>query len=796
MMKQDLGIVSRRLIRSVVLIAAVTGVSNAGIIVTRGHIVGGSATGTLVAIDSPFISNVTGTAGSFGGPAWATGGSIFAHQADQGFAAPQSPSGDGIREFDAGGTPWEPDGTPFSQARGYYIYPDGPSPGTTWTFNLAASGISIPDGTVIHGVYARFGSRNNDRARYEFTEGAASENLVLIQSTASAADLVLRWFDSDGNPRDSNFQRIFSSPITVTGGDGFQLRITDTNLGNAGHIDAIVIDTSLPKINQAPAISTLLPIDGKAGVVPWNPLEVTFDEPIILTGAGQVTITDLTDGSSTQVINLPDPRVTSPNGDDLLIKPASRLELGRQYSVKITADALVDQAAPGNAFPGILDDSTWNFTTRPMPDRLHNVLIVTVALADAQPVVTAERAADIVFHDPQNVDEAMRAASFQQIGLNLGDGSGKPPTVKLVYPETLAQAKTAGGSTNLKNRMATSLSALGYNLSMSNFRFILYIQPKGLGGNAEGWANLFSNTSVYKEAFWLKLAMHEMGHCLGGNHSQNNNPGCALGAASVDYEASKKVLFGWVDAFPGAVTDVNTNTSLSLVPLSRDPDVLPGLRVVRVPDPNGGTSTYVLSYRIDDGPYHALTSSSFSQKVFVAEDFGGSSTSHLAALGPGQEFNIGKLKVTCNRVAADGLSAAVTIGINTFGSWISGYGLAVADQDFGDDADGDGLPNGLEAFFGTNPNAAGTGLSEVSSSETSVSFRHPNSVTPLSNVSGSYEWSTDLAVWHRHGETSTGTTVSVTASPNVPAIGTTTVIYSLSGNTPSRLFLRVVAKAL
>lgn len=649
-------------------VIALTGIANAGIIVTRGHIVGGSATGTLVAIDTPYISNASAT-GTFGGPAWTTGGTTFAHQADQGFAAPSSPSGDGIREFDSGGIAWEPDGTPISEAKGYHIYPDGPSPGTTWTFNLATSGIDLPDGTIIHGVYARFGGRTRysltHKARYEFTEGAASGNVMVDQSDlGSAADLTLRWFDATGYPRDSAFQRIFSSPITVTGGNGFQLSVTDTT-GDAGHIDAIVLDTSLPKANEPPAISTLLPVDDKSSVVPWTSLEIAFDEPVAFTGTGTVTITDLTDGSSTRVINLPNAQVTSPNGDDLLINPSTRLEYGTNYSVQISADALVDLATVPNAFPGILNNTTWNFSTRAVPNQLHNVLIVTCALADEQPSATTTRTADVLFNDPLNVDEAMRVASYGQIGLNLGDSSGLPATVQLSYPETVAQLRSSIGSTGLKNRMASSLSALGYNLSQSNFRFILYIQPESMSSGAAGWANLGANTSVYLSPIYIKLAMHEMGHCLGGNHSNGSDLGCSLGGADVDYNASKKIHYGWLNAFPGTVLTLpaNTGTELSLVPLSRSPASMPGVRAVRVPNPNGGTSTYLVSYKINDGPYNTLQDSSYAQKVHVTEDTGGSATTHRATLGAGQEYIIGKLRVICNSVASDGLSSDVTIAV-------------------------------------------------------------------------------------------------------------------------------------
>jgi hypothetical protein len=52
---------------------------------------------------------------------------------------------------------------------------------------------------------------------------------------------------------------------------------------------------------------------------------------------------------------------------------------------------------------------------------------------------------------------------------------------------------------------------------------------------------------------------------------------------------------------------------------------------------------------------------------------------------------------------------------NTFANWISNlaFGLAVADQGFDLEPDGDRLGNRLEAWFGTHPGQSNTGLIEL-----------------------------------------------------------------------------------
>ena len=222
---------------------------HAGEIIDPDRVVSETVTDTLVVVDVPFVtSNPT-----FGGPIWTDA-------ADSGFITISGEDGgadDGIRDAMNGTSPWEPDGTPVAEAKGYFTFGNGPAPSVTWNFNLADSGIDLPDGAVINAIYATWLTRNVDGITYEYTEGAASGSIVRQQSGAAPAeDLILKWIDSDSTERTGNFEKIFTGPITVEGGDGFTLWGTD-NVANAAHIDAVVIDVSGAVSESAFAITEI-----------------------------------------------------------------------------------------------------------------------------------------------------------------------------------------------------------------------------------------------------------------------------------------------------------------------------------------------------------------------------------------------------------------------------------------------------------------------------------------------------------------------------------------------------------
>ncbi|MCF7676221.1 MAG: hypothetical protein K9N23_05155 [Akkermansiaceae bacterium] len=140
---------------------------------------------------------------------------------------------------------------------------------------------------------------------------------------------------------------------------------------------------------------------------------------------------------------------------------------------------------------------------------------------------------------------------------------------------------------------------------------------------------------------------------------------------------------------------------------------------------------------------------------------------------------------------------ALTIGIvsgggDTFGDWISGYTGLNGQTGFNDDADGDGIENGLENFFGTPPNAGNAGLIAGTLSGNTFTFTHPQNATPASDVSvPAYAWSTDLQTFHANGASADGITVNLEAVPNNPTTGTTTVTATVTGTVPSKLFVNV-----
>lgn len=127
-----------------------------------------------------------------------------------------------------------------------------------------------------------------------------------------------------------------------------------------------------------PAVASFNPADDASGVYPGiSSLFAVFNEDVMLTGEGTVTIRNL-DDTSEQVINLPNSSVVLDGARTLVIGLASNLAFGTNFAIRISADAVTDLS--GNLFPGIDDDTTWSFATA--EQNLNPPVIITRSPAD------------------------------------------------------------------------------------------------------------------------------------------------------------------------------------------------------------------------------------------------------------------------------------------------------------------------------------------------------------------------------------------------------------------------------
>ncbi|PXA03436.1 hypothetical protein DDZ13_12135 [Coraliomargarita sinensis] len=134
---------------------------------------------------------------------------------------------------------------------------------------------------------------------------------------------------------------------------------------------------------------------------------------------------------------------------------------------------------------------------------------------------------------------------------------------------------------------------------------------------------------------------------------------------------------------------------------------------------------------------------------------------------------------------------SVISGGDTLADWLASpeFGLDPADQDFGDDPDGDGHANGIENYFGTHPGEFSQGLVSGTVSGDSMTFTHPLSDSPAADISAVYRWSKDLDSFHVDGDSFDNTTV--TFSQGTPADGMVEVTAAITGDPLDKLFVDI-----
>jgi hypothetical protein len=125
-------------------------------------------------------------------------------------------------------------------------------------------------------------------------------------------------------------------------------------------------------------------------------------------------------------------------------------------------------------------------------------------------------------------------------------------------------------------------------------------------------------------------------------------------------------------------------------------------------------------------------------------------------------------------------------------SWISdpAYGIDPTLQGFTLDPDGDGLPNGLEAWLGSHPGQPSAGLTAIHTDGTSTTFSHSIHSNLPSDLTGSYEWSLGLIDWYA-GDGVQGPAGGPTVAISHFSEGNTTHVTATANPPTENLFLRL-----
>lgn len=198
--------------------------------ITADKVISGSITGKLSIIDTPSDPDINGSTTAPTGSDWPT-------DADDGWEFVVL---DGGRNNNRYNNNWEPDGSVYAtnNSEETNFWADGTF---RWTFDL-------PDGTVIHKVYASWnGQGNQPGGEYTYDEETTG-SVSKVHTSHSTNNIVLRWTDSLSNTHDVNFETLFSTDIVVSGGNGFAITLEASDAFSAyiAVSDAILVDYTLP----------------------------------------------------------------------------------------------------------------------------------------------------------------------------------------------------------------------------------------------------------------------------------------------------------------------------------------------------------------------------------------------------------------------------------------------------------------------------------------------------------------------------------------------------------------------
>ena len=632
------------------------------------------------------------------------------------------------------------------------------------------------------------------------------------------------------------------SGVLATGVEFIRFTANSVNAGaNAGafvfrEIDVFGVPTLLD--TTPPTLVTLNPTDNATAVVGGANLVATFSENIA-PGTGNITIKNL-DTSSLTVIPVGDTQI-SITGAVLTINPTSNLASSSNYAIRIDVAAITDLAA--NSFAGISDDTTWKFTTG-IPDVTPPTLVTLNPAANATSVPVASNlvatfsenialgSGNITIKNLSNSTQTVIPVGDPQISVS-GAVLTINPTADLAALKHYAIRIDPGAITDISaNPFAGIANDSTWNFSsasiplrimclgdsitagytdnstwsvpfMFGYRSGLYTRLtnagynfKLVGGSTEPWTGISGDPThggTYTPALDLRVFGQDGHRGYGGQSISGTNSNVA-GYIAADTPDVILLLIGINGIASGSPALLNTlvNTIVTAAPNAH----LIVAQITPLASFNQDLYNYNIYIRDTLVPSYIAAGKKVSTvnlySLFLTNpnDYTSAIAPNVLANGINHPDN-----PHYDLMAQAWFTGIETLGLapNTFKHWITGFPGVGALTGFNDDPDGDGIPNGLENFFGTNPGIFSHGVLAGAKNSNTFTFTHPQNATPAADVSAAYCWSKDLATFHTAGTTDpNGSTVELASQPNTPTPGTTTVTATVTGTPAARLFVKVV----
>ncbi len=195
--------------------------------------------------------------------------------------------------------------------------------------------------------------------------------------------------------------------------------------------------TAAPE-STAPTVSSLSPADNATGIAITSNLVLTFSESVNVV-TGHVTIKKSSDNAIVEAIDVTSGQVSGGGTTTITVNPAD-LSYSTDYYVQVDATAFEDGA--GNAFAGILNTTTWNFTTSAAPDTTAPT-VSSLSPADNATGVSFHPSLTITFSEAVNVDtgyvtikQTSDNSTVEAIDVTSGQVSGNGTDTITVSPNT------------------------------------------------------------------------------------------------------------------------------------------------------------------------------------------------------------------------------------------------------------------------------------------------------------------------------------------------------------------------